>query len=263
MHMRYPIRLSRLAATLVSATLFLAGARGQSANDPGSVPEPALAPPMHQPIALAPDQPPLMQREGPAATAAAPPSGEVNSNQQSTESLAGRRRAFVAQIYADLLTRFDTTHQGFLSPGEQGEALAALAQEHPRIYRSLLRRFGADAQGALDPAQMAALFHSLVALAAGPQGRVAPAIAPAGGGARRFAARLYQRLLAAFDQGHQGVLNPAEQAQALAYLSTHAPRVYGRLVQRFDRNGDGVLDAAETATLFATLAQLAATPPPA
>jgi hypothetical protein len=85
---------------------------------------------------------------------------------------------------------------------------------------------------------------------------VAPAKSAAKAGPAANARRLYAVLLQRFDKDHKGSLNPAEQAQALAFIEENRPVVYQTMVQRFDKDGDGKLSADEAGAMFAQLAKL-------
>ncbi len=107
--------------------------------------------------------------------------------------------------------------------------------------QELLKRFDTNHDGKLDDAELAAAHEAMH------QEEMGKAV--------EKAQRLYGKLLEKFDAEKKGSLNPAEQAQALAFLETNAKPVYQKLLQKFDKNADGKIDATESQAMFDVLAQ--------
>jgi len=173
---------------------------------------------------------------------------------------AGKAVDNARRLYARLLEKFDTERKGNLSPTEQADAVAFLETNYRGVYQKLVQKFDRNGDGKLDADETQAMFTTLAQAPAIGQGAkdASPVPAPraAGVGRGMMARRIYERLLAAFDQDHDGTLDAAEQANALAYLKAHNPRLYDGMVQRYDTDGDGTLDAAESQALFNALAKL-------
>lgn len=158
------MRYLKLSAVIGSATLFLGGAL---ADAPGDAPVTALAPPSHQPGVPTPLEAVAFQESGQNG-AAGIAAGEVSAGQQAAQP-GLRPRAIVARtIYRRLLARFDRDGRGYLTPDEQAQALAALAQHRPRIYAALVRRFDRNGDGKLDAGETAALFATLARISREP-----------------------------------------------------------------------------------------------
>ena len=120
----------------------------------------------------------------------------------------------------------------------------ATAPANPRLTpkeHELLQRFDTNHDGKLDDQELAAAHEAMHQEEMGK--------------AADRAQRLYGKLLEKFDVEKKGSLNPAEQAQALAFLEANAKPVYQKLLQKFDKNGDGKIDPAESQAMFAVLAQ--------
>jgi hypothetical protein len=158
--MRYP----KLSAAIGSATLFLGGA---FADAPDSAPLTALAPPSHQASAPTPPEAAALRQAG-LADGSGVASVQVSSDQQPGQPGLPRRAAVARVIYRRLLARFDREGRGYLTPEEQAQALAALAQHRPRIYAALVRYFDRNGDGKLDAGEEANLFATLARISASP-----------------------------------------------------------------------------------------------
>jgi Ca2+-binding EF-hand superfamily protein len=108
--------------------------------------------------------------------------------------------------------------------------------------QALLQRYDTNRDGVLDETELANAHEAMRA-------PVKTRLARAG--------VLYARLLRKFDPKQTGKLDPAAQAEAVAFLKAKAPRVYQALLRRFDRDGDGQLEAGETAEMFDVLSRVA------
>jgi len=283
----------RLVPLYCSATLFLTAVAGAQPSSTVDLPLPppadrsraeaALAPPVHHEHPLTPQEQELLQRydkNGDGKLDA----GELEAAHGAAQQAKQARDQFAAQVYNELLAKFDPEHEEKLTRDQQLQAVDYLSANRPRFYQAVLKQFDRNGDGKLDIGETTALFQYLANLpqrnelpaGAAPPTTAAqspapqppdlamsleavPATPPAGAkGAKRggpMGAQFYAMLLQRFDHQNQGSLDSKEQAEAIAYLQTNTPRIYARLLTRFDRNHDGVLDANETAAFFAHLAK--------
>lgn len=249
------------SARWFAATLFLAGSLSVARAAVGIAPETALAPPDRAPQPLTPQEQSLLQRFDTNHDGKLEPQ-ELAAAHGYMQTQFVHREAMARQIYDKLLEKFDADHSGKLTDAEQVEALAYLKASNPKIYARIALQFGRTG-GDLNPAQRAALFQYLgnlppelgkfseempTSIGSPPAGERVAAHARPG-------AQLYARLLERFDHEHKGSLTPAEESQAVQYLSANQPQVYQRLLDIFDTNGYGYLDQVETAAMFEKLAR--------
>ena len=252
----------RLITPLLSATLFLGAGAFAQTPDSGTSPaaSPLLAPPAAKPR-LSERETELLKRFDKNGDGTLD-EDELAAAHETMYREQEQREVYARRIYDQLLALFDKDHKGSLNPAEQAQALDYVQAHIPEAYDRILKRFDRAGEGKLTADESAAVFRYLTNIpsivTAAPPSAAPAAATPAPGAKKGFAAgqRFYATLLENFDRNHEGRLNPAEQAEAIAFIRDNRPGVYEALLQRFDKNGDGALDAEETASMFAQLEKL-------
>ncbi len=159
----------RLIPLYCSATLFLTGIAGAQPVAPDAVPAvspaassedvgPALAPPTRHAHPLTAQEQALLQRYDTNGDGKLDPA-ELEAAHGAAQQAKMGRDVLARQVYDQLLTQFDTGHEGKLNADQQKQAVDFLQANRPRIYQAVAREFDRNADGKLDANETAALFQ--------------------------------------------------------------------------------------------------------